>query len=78
MTIDDRRVEMMEASKRILEVCSDVERFHMVDDVRRACDAHLTAYEFDGAFTRENLAWIFEKARLQIVFETSKLRDETL
>jgi hypothetical protein len=53
---------------------TDLERFNLIDEVRRACDEQQVAYEFDGAFTRENIAWIFEKARLQIVSETENAR----
>ena len=46
---------------------SDLERFQAIDEVRRICDQLGTEYQFDGAFSRENLAWIFEKARLHII-----------
>jgi hypothetical protein len=49
---------------------TDLERFHMVDEIRRVCDAQGVNYQFDGAWTRENLAWIFEKAMLQIKRES--------
>jgi hypothetical protein len=50
---------------------TDIERFREIDLVRRACDAQEIRYEFDGKFTREGLAWVFEKARLQIEHETN-------
>jgi hypothetical protein len=45
---------------------TDIDRFRLIDEVRCACDAQGCSYEQDGAFTREGLAWIFEKARQQI------------
>jgi len=48
---------------------TDLERFNLIDEVRRACDALEVPYEFDGRFTREDIAWIFEKAWLQITRE---------
>jgi hypothetical protein len=56
-----------------MDAMTDLERFDLVDDVRRACDQQGIGYEFDGYFTRANLAWIFEKARLQIVSENVPL-----
>lgn len=49
---------------------TDLERFHLMDEVRRVCDQQGTAYSGDS-WTRENVAWIFEKARLQITSEAS-------
>jgi hypothetical protein len=46
---------------------TDLERFQAIDDVRRVCDQQGIEYQFDGAFSRENLAWIFEQARLHII-----------
>jgi hypothetical protein len=55
-----------------MSTLTDLERFHMVDEIRRVCDAQGIRYEFDGAWTRENLAWIFEKAMLQIKREAAE------
>jgi hypothetical protein len=51
---------------------TDLERFNMVDEIRRVCDAQCISYELDGAWTRENVAWIFEKALLQIKREATE------
>jgi hypothetical protein len=50
---------------------TDLELFDRIDAIRRVCDEQCINYEFDGAFTRENIAWVFEKARLQIERENS-------
>lgn len=47
---------------------SDLERFHAIDEVRRVCDQQGVAYELDGAFTRENLAWVFHQAQEHLLW----------
>lgn len=49
---------------------TDLERFHLMDEVRRICDQQGIGYSGDS-WTRENVAWIFEKARLQITSEAT-------
>ena len=47
---------------------TDMERFKLIDEVRRVCDQQEMTYAGDS-WTRENLAWIFEKAWLRIRME---------
>jgi hypothetical protein len=47
---------------------TDLERFDLIDEVRRVCDQQECPYAGDS-WTRENLAWIFAKARARILFE---------
>lgn len=50
---------------------TDLERFHSIDGIRQLCADQWCRYELGDIFSHENLAWVFEKARLQIEREAA-------
>lgn len=54
------------ASRKRFAMNKNMERFSIINEIRLVCDQQGMTYSGDS-WTRENIAWIFEKAKLQII-----------